>query len=83
MTPQERVAGFVAARFRASLGKGTVGFDEPLLSSGIIDSFGLLEVLAFLEDTFHVTIDPARHDLTRLDTVNAMCEVVESLRRTA
>jgi acyl carrier protein len=67
-------------RFRAGIPGGRLGFDEPLLSSGIVDSFGLLEVIAFLEDSFHVTIDPSRQELAELDTVKGMVAVVERLR---
>jgi hypothetical protein len=53
----------------------------PLISSGIIDSFGLLEVIAFLEDSFHVTIDPSPQVLRDFDTVNGMVAVVDRSRR--
>lgn len=83
MTPEERIAAFLLVRFRASLRRSELGFEEPLISTGIIDSFGVLEVLAFLEDTFGVTIDPMRHELTELETVSQIAALVESARRTA
>jgi len=81
MTPQERIAAFLVQRFRAAIRRGELGFEEPLISSGIIDSFGMLEVLAFLEDTFAVTIDPTRLDVTALETVNQIAALVESARQ--
>lgn len=83
MTPQEQIAAFLLVRFRASLRRSELGFEEPLISTGIIDSFGVLEVLAFLEDTFAITIDPMRHELTELETVNQIAALMESARRTA
>lgn len=53
--------------------------DQPLLSTGIVDSFGVLELIAFLEDTFRVTIAPSRLEMTELETVNRIVALVERL----
>jgi len=83
MTPNERIAEYLTRRFRSTLGGGTLAFDRPLISSGVIDSFGVLEVMAFLEDTFGITIDPNRHELTEFETVDSIAMLVESERQTA
>jgi acyl carrier protein len=83
MTPEEQIAAFLLSRFRASLRRSELGFDDPLISTGIIDSFGMLEVLAFLEDTFGVTIDPMEQEITELETVRQIAALVENARRTA
>ena len=83
VTPQQTIAGFLVGRFRTAIRRGELGVDDPLISSGIIDSFGVLEVIAFLEDTFHVVIDPTRHEVTEFETVNRIAALVESARRTA
>jgi acyl carrier protein len=43
--------------------------DTKLFSTGIVDSFGVLELIAFLEDTFNIVIDTAQHDLLEFDTL--------------
>jgi len=83
VTPQQQIAGFLVGRFRTAIRRGELGVDDPLISSGIIDSFGVLEVIAFLEDTFRVVIDPTRHEVTEFETVNRIAALVESARRTA
>jgi len=83
MTPNERIAEYLTRRFRSTLGGGPLAFDRPLISSGVIDSFGVLEVMAFLEDTFAISIDPNRHELTEFETVDSIAALVESERRTA
>ncbi len=83
MTTQETVTMFLKTRFRASLGGGQLGPDDPLFSSGIVDSFGVLELIAFLEDTFHITIDTARHELMEFDSVNQIAALVERALRPA
>ena len=37
--------------------------------------------MAFLEDTFSVTIDPNRHELSHFETVNQIVELVERARQ--
>jgi acyl carrier protein len=72
------VGTFLRTRFRSSI-RGELGADHPLFSSGIVDSFGVLELIAFLEDTFHVVIDPSRHELNEFDTINKIVLLVERL----
>jgi acyl carrier protein len=72
---------FIQSRFRASIGRTAIDHDTPLFSSGLVDSFGVLEVIAFVEDTFAVTIDPARHELADLDTVGKIATLVTRLRQ--
>jgi acyl carrier protein len=81
VSPQQQIAQFLVGRFRAAIRRGEIGFDEPLISSGIIDSFGVLEVIAFLEDTFGVVIDPTRHELTEFETVNGIAALVDRVRK--
>lgn len=71
---------FIQSRFASALAGQPPGLDDPLFSSGIIDSFGVLELIAFLEDTFQVTIDTDRHELAEFDTVNKIGGLVSRLR---
>lgn len=57
--------------------------DTALFSSGIIDSFGVLELIAFLEDTFGVSIDPADHALDEFDNLRRIAQVVNAARADA
>lgn len=83
MTPEERIAEYLLRRFRSTIAGGTLAFDDPLISSGVVDSFGVLEVMAFLEDTFGINIDPNRHELTEFETVDSIAALVEQERQTA
>lgn len=40
----------------------------------------MLEVIAFLEETFGIDIDLARHDLAEFDTVGKIVTLVAALR---
>jgi acyl carrier protein len=71
---------FVSEQFKASIGRTAIGADTPLFSTGIVDSFGVLELIAFLEETFGVEIDPARHDILEFDTVAKISALVARLQ---
>jgi len=73
----EKIAAFLVGRFRAAIRGGALAFDDPLISSGIIDSFGVLELIAFLEDTFGIVLDPTRLALSEFETVNSISALVE------
>jgi len=75
-----QILTFLESRFRASLAGQRVDADTPLFSTGIVDSFGVLELIAFLEETFGVDIDPGRHDLADFDTVAKVATLVATLR---
>lgn len=56
----------------------TIDPDEPLLSSGLIDSFSLVDVALFIEDTFNVTIEDTDLNADAFDTLNQLADLVIS-----
>jgi acyl carrier protein/D-alanine--poly(phosphoribitol) ligase subunit 2 len=77
------IVEFIQSRFRGPLAGRAIGHDEPLFTSGVIDSFGVLELIAFLEDTFRISIDTTRHELREFDTVNKIDRLIAALREGA
>ena len=77
----ETVLAFVRRQFTASIGNRPIDAHTPLFSTGIVDSFGVLELIAFLEDTFGVDIDPARHELSEFDTAAKIASLVQRLEQ--
>lgn len=51
--------------------------DTNLLETGIVDSFGLLRIVAFLEDELEISIDPEALDADAFSTVRGILEVIE------
>ena len=76
---QEQILEFLRGSFRASLGARPLTADTPLFSSSIVDSFGVLELITYLEQAFGVDIDPARHELSEFDTVHKIVALVDKL----
>ena len=52
----------------------------PLISGRILDSLSTLKLVAFLEETFSVKIEPHEADVEHLDTISKIAGLVESKR---
>jgi acyl carrier protein len=50
--------------------------DEALISSGLIDSFSLVDVALFVEDTFDVRIDDTELNADSFDTLNELAILI-------
>lgn len=75
----QQIRAFIVENFL--LGKDS-GFDnaESLLESGIIDSTGIMHVVAFLEESFGITIDDDDLIADNLDSVERIAAFVERKR---
>lgn len=49
---------------------------EPLISSGLVDSFHLVDLALFIEDTFGVHIDDTELTVETFDTLGELVEVI-------
>ncbi len=52
--------------------------DEPLISSGLIDSFSLMDVALYVEDTFGVRIEDTELNADTFDTLAQLASLIES-----
>lgn len=50
--------------------------DEPLISSGLIDSFHLVDLALFVEDNFDVRIEDSELNASTFDTLNELAELI-------
>ena len=53
---------------------------EPLLSSGLIDSFSLMDVALFVEDNFGIRIEDTELNADTFDTLTQLASLIESRR---
>jgi acyl carrier protein len=54
--------------------------DEKLISSGLIDSFNLMDLALFVEDTFGVRIEDTELNAETFDSLNELNTLIESRR---
>ena len=54
--------------------------DEPLISSGLIDSFSLMDIALFVEDKFGVRIEDTELNADTFDSLTQLASLIESRR---
>ena len=52
--------------------------DEALISSGLIDSFSLMDLALFVEDTFGVRIEDTELNADTFDSLGALADLIQS-----
>ena len=55
-----------------------IAADEKLISSGLVDSFSLMDLALFVEDTFDVRIEDTELNAETFDTLEALTEFIQS-----
>jgi methoxymalonate biosynthesis acyl carrier protein len=77
MMPDANTIRAAARAIVAEIAGGPVTDDEPLISSGLIDSLSILKLIAHLEQRLHVSIPPANLQPDDFDNINWIVETVE------
>ncbi len=52
--------------------------DQPLISSGLIDSFSLVDLALFVEDTFNVHLDDSELNAETFDSLAQLADLIAS-----
>lgn len=52
--------------------------NQPLLTSGMVDSFSLVDLALFVEDTFNVHIDDSELNAETFDTLLQLADLIAS-----
>jgi acyl carrier protein len=72
MNVETRLTDFVQKRLLARADRAVVARDESLIAGGLLDSLAVVELTAFLEETFGITVDDE-------DVVPANFETIQQL----
>ena len=72
-------AAFISRRFSLDLAELTAS--TPLFSSGLLDSFHLLELISQVEEQAGIRILPGEISLDNLDTIDRILRFVEGKSR--
>jgi acyl carrier protein len=57
-----------------------ISVSEPLISSGLIDSFSLMDLALFVEDSFGVRIGDTELNANTFDNLTQLASLIESRR---
>ena len=76
-----KVRSFLLTKYADALSLSGLKADEvpdnfDFLLSGIIDSFGILEMVSSIEDEFHIQLDMAALDAEQITVLGPLCQYV-------
>ena len=74
-----KLAKHIAEKFLRQPGR-VIEAGEPIISSGLIDSFSLVDLALFVEDTFGVRIEDSELNASTFDTLAQLETLIESRR---
>ncbi len=73
---RQAIRSFILSNFLPGEAPETLKDSTLLVTSGVITSLSMLELAAFIEDTFSVTLDPEDFGVARMDSVDLLVELV-------
>ncbi|MFN8404756.1 MAG: acyl carrier protein [Anaerolineales bacterium] len=76
----EQLSAFLAEKILKQPNR-KITADEPLISSGLIDSFSLMDVALYVEDTFGVRIEDTELNAETFDTLTQLAALIESRKK--
>lgn len=59
-------------------GEGKIRDDQQLFETGVIDSLGFMKLIAFVEETFDVSLDMSEVTIDNFASIDAMVETIEA-----
>lgn len=75
---EQKVRGFILENFMFSNDESALNSEESLLEKGVIDSTGVMELVAFLEDEYKFRINDDELVPENLDSVRNIVAFVDS-----
>ena len=83
MDDMQKIKQFVVDEFMPDVPASELDADFDLLTGGVVDSLGLLKVVAWLETEYDIGVDDSQLGPESFRTVRAIHEFVEKEKATA
>ena len=80
MPTRARVREFIKENFMFREDRAEIGDDESLLEAGLIDSTGVLELVAFIEGEFGIEMSDSEIVPENLDSVETIARYIDCKR---
>jgi len=81
MTTQNIIKDFIVDTLLVASDRPDVDADEPLTSSGLIDSLGMLQLIMFLEEQFKVQVGDGEVGEENFGTLSRLAAFVDRKRQ--
>lgn len=78
MNTREVIARFIADEFLRDTEAKDIPDDLNLIDAGIVDSLGLLRIVAFLEEELQVVIEPEAMVPENLNSIQAILDLTQT-----
>lgn len=72
-----KLSAFIASEILKQPGR-ELAPDTQLISSGLVDSFSLMDIALFVEDTFRVRIEDTELNAETFDTLRELADLIDS-----
>ena len=53
---------------------------DPIFSSGVVDSFGVVQLVSYIYEQYQVDIDPTTVDIKEMDTAAGIAQLIRQRR---
>ena len=73
---RETLRQFILTNFLPGEDPSTLGDTTPLVTSGVVTSLSLLELVTFIEDTYSLQLDVDDLGVSRMDSIDLLTELV-------
>ena len=73
----DALAQFIEDKFLVSFSDGTLSYDSDLFENGVIDSFGVIEIVTFIQEQFGVELEPDDLMSELLASVSGLATLVQ------
>ena len=73
----EALSRFIEERFLVSFSDGSLSVGSDLFEAGVIDSFGVVELVSFIQDRFGVALETDDLMSPLLASVSGLVELIE------
>jgi len=77
MSTEEKIRAFILENYLFTDDQSELKNDDSFLDQGILDSTGILEIIFFLEDEFHIKIKDEEMIPDNLDSVEKIVSFIQ------
>jgi acyl carrier protein len=71
----QKLTGYIAEKILKQPNRPILP-DEPLISSGLVDSFSLVDLSLFIQDTWNVVIDDTELNAQTFDSLTQLADLI-------
>lgn len=80
MSLEQTLKVFIEENLVRDKSSGPIGFDESLMTRGVLDSLGLMNLIAFIEEKTGLRIGDDEVMLENFETINAIVATIDRVR---